>query len=616
MKDEQVKKAKSKAPAINLNHVTLVLGWALLAYVGYRASFVPASEGSYDPFSILGISTGLSEKQIKRHYKRLSLKFHPDKLKLEGNQTMDEVNAHFVNITKAYKALTDDTIRKNYELYGHPDGKRDTSMGIALPKWIVESQNNAYVIGVYGLVFGFLLPWFVGKWWHGSRKYTKDQVLTESATLYFLNMTEETRFFQAIEILSASAEFKVLEKRNLKLYGSKEAKKLEDQVKTTLFNLTGEKLDGKLYGSGEKHVRRTATLLYAHMLRIPISDAALLKLKHTAVNYARHLTTGMQSIALGYNWLSTFLVITTIQQRLIQAIHPALSPLLQLPHIPVKLAEKLAKEKSINSPEQYFSLSEEEKLKLFPDIQGTERKRLEAVSEKWPKLELVSSEFKVVGEKIVTPGCVIQFTIKIRIPPPKAASTRSEGDDDKTNQPTEQDLKGEEMGIDELLGRKKAGADGEEHSPLAHAPHFLQDRMPKYYLLVGDHKLNRVFVQPIKFSEVGYTKVRTLRTSFQAPQSPGLYTFQAYVKSDSYIGTDVQASMQLRVEPPEALDNDGNANAEDDISEPDEDTLAGQMAAMRGQPTKKKQGGDSDSDDTSGTESSDDSSDSSDSDSD
>lgn len=34
-------------------------------------------------------------------------------------------------------------------------------MGIALPKWIVESQNNAYVIGVYGLVFGFLLPWFV-----------------------------------------------------------------------------------------------------------------------------------------------------------------------------------------------------------------------------------------------------------------------------------------------------------------------------------------------------------------------------------------------------------------------------------------------------------------------
>lgn len=139
-----------------------------------------------------------------------------------------------------------------------------------------------------------------------------------------------------------------------------------------------------------------------------------------------------------------------------------------------------------------------------------------------------------------------------------------------------------------------------------------QDRLPNYYLLVGDHKLNRVFVQPIKFSDVGYTKIRTMRTSFQAPQGAGLYTFQAYVVSDSYIGTDVQASMQLRVEPPEALDNEDRTNAEDDISEPDEDTLAGQMAAMRGQPTKKKM---YDSDDTSGTESSDDSSES-DSDSD
>ncbi|KAH9814020.1 Sec63 Brl domain-containing protein [Melampsora americana] len=616
LKDDQVRKARSKAPGINLNHVSLALGWALLAYVGYCASFVKASAGTYDPFSILGISTGLSDKQIKRHYKRLSLKFHPDKLKLTGNQTMEEVNAHFVNITKAYKSLTDETIRKNYETYGHPDGKQDSSMGIALPKWIVESQNNVYVIGIYGLVFGLLLPWFVGKWWHGSRKFTKDQVRNESAALYFTNLTEDTQFSHAIEVLSASEELKLLHQRNAKLYESKDFQRLEDQVKTALFNLTGEKLDGKLYNNGEKYVRRTAILLYAHMLRIPITDTALLKVKHTAVNYARHLTMGMQSIVLGYNWLSTFLVITTIQQRLIQAVHPALSPLLQLPYVSTKLAEKLAKENSITSPEQYFVLSEEEKRKLFPDIQGVEQKRLAAISERWPKLELISSEFKVVGEKIVTPGCVIQFTIKVRISPPKAALNQP--DEKKAEEPTEQDLKGEEMEIDELLGRKKAGADGEEPSPLAHAPHYTKASPAPPFDIDSPFAYtirSLLFVQPIKFSDVGYTKVRTLRTSFQAPQGPGLYTFQAYIKSDSYIGTDVQASMQLRVEPPEALENDGNANAEDDISEPDEDTLAGQMAAMRGQPTKKKQD-DSDSDDTSGTESSEDSSSDSDSDSD
>ena len=54
--------------------------------------------------------------------------------------------------------LTDETIRKNFELYGHPDGRQEVSMGIALPKWIVESSNNIWVLGVYGLIFGVALP--------------------------------------------------------------------------------------------------------------------------------------------------------------------------------------------------------------------------------------------------------------------------------------------------------------------------------------------------------------------------------------------------------------------------------------------------------------------------
>lgn len=58
-------------------------------------------------------------------------------------------------------SLTDDTIRENYEMYGHPDGKRETAMGIALPKWIVETRNHGYVVGLYGLVFGLMLPYLV-----------------------------------------------------------------------------------------------------------------------------------------------------------------------------------------------------------------------------------------------------------------------------------------------------------------------------------------------------------------------------------------------------------------------------------------------------------------------
>ena len=64
----------------------------------------------------------MAEKDIKRHYRKLSLKLsvlsppvhhsplmcnysHPDKLQLADNQTKEEADAHFVELTKAYKSL-------------------------------------------------------------------------------------------------------------------------------------------------------------------------------------------------------------------------------------------------------------------------------------------------------------------------------------------------------------------------------------------------------------------------------------------------------------------------------------------------------------------------------
>jgi len=99
---------------------------------------------------------------------------HPDKVKATVDNTIEEIQNRFVELTKAYKAyvvfsdhdtldsslasLTDETIRENLEKYGHPDGRQDISMGIALPHWIVERKNNIWVLGIYGLLFGGALP--------------------------------------------------------------------------------------------------------------------------------------------------------------------------------------------------------------------------------------------------------------------------------------------------------------------------------------------------------------------------------------------------------------------------------------------------------------------------
>jgi translocation protein SEC63 len=76
--------------------------------------------------------------------------------------------------------------------------------------------------------------------------------------------------------------------------------------------------------------------------------------------------------------------------------------------------------------------------------------------------------------------------------------------------------------------------------------------------------------------------VRTYTVQFQAPPSAGLYTFQAILKSDSFVAADATRLLKLRVDDATALEDP----PEDDISEPDEDSLAGQMALMKGQPVR------------------------------
>ena len=67
-----------------------------------------------------------------------------------------------MEVSKAFKALTDEEIRNNYIQYGHPDGKQGFSIGIALPKFIINEGSGKYVLLVYGLLLGVLLPYLVG----------------------------------------------------------------------------------------------------------------------------------------------------------------------------------------------------------------------------------------------------------------------------------------------------------------------------------------------------------------------------------------------------------------------------------------------------------------------
>lgn len=126
----------------------------------------------WDPYDILGIAPDTPQTDIKKAFKKLSLLWHPDKVK--DNKL--EAEAKFIDISKAYKTLTDPDTLATFREFGHPDGKQAFKMMWALPVWLVGSGSSLTLL-FYAVVFGIGLPIVVAKWWSSAKLVSKNKVL-------------------------------------------------------------------------------------------------------------------------------------------------------------------------------------------------------------------------------------------------------------------------------------------------------------------------------------------------------------------------------------------------------------------------------------------------------
>jgi curved DNA-binding protein len=66
-----------------------------------------------DYYSILGVAKGATEEEVKKAYRKLAVKYHPDKN--AGNKEAEE---KFKEVNEAYEVISDPEKRKKYDRYG------------------------------------------------------------------------------------------------------------------------------------------------------------------------------------------------------------------------------------------------------------------------------------------------------------------------------------------------------------------------------------------------------------------------------------------------------------------------------------------------------------------
>jgi molecular chaperone DnaJ len=101
---------------------------------------------SKDYYNILGIDKNASDDQVKKAYRKMAMKYHPDK---NGGDT--EAESKFKEVAEAYDVLSNPDKKSNYDRFGTTDTNPFGGGGFG------HGFNMEDIFSQFGDVFGALI---------------------------------------------------------------------------------------------------------------------------------------------------------------------------------------------------------------------------------------------------------------------------------------------------------------------------------------------------------------------------------------------------------------------------------------------------------------------------
>jgi translocation protein SEC63 len=510
-------------------NLVLVIGWTLSALLVVHIARTQGPETTvFDPYNILSVPLGADATTIKKAYRRLSLQYHPDK------NPDPEAHLFFTDsITPAYKALTNDIARENFERYGHPDGKQPVRLGVALPQWMFGQDGTGPLILCLLVGIGILLPLAMAvvailnlNRYGGS----SGGVLKQSITHFAGELRPNLSTAKVPKLISVAAEFILIPYRR-------------EQVEPVRRLLTA--LRGEYDVKDPKFQRRHPSVIKAHMLLLAqacrkidqVSSLLEEDLKMVLAMMPRLWDEALKLTLLPYNQLGYCYLRPTLSflefaQCFTQAVSPStrkgdssegLVSLLQLPHVDEKTALLLSRKKCRSLGELLaFPGGVDTRRDLFTQVGLSDGQvvDLEAFLLFVPKVDLFAASLETVGQEEICSMDIVTCTINLRL------RRGALGDDTEGVVVTEGNL-----------------------PPLPFCLHC--ERTEGWWLIVADTAANSILShQRLDADILRQAQLmpngRTLQLTFPVG-NPGNYSLQVILLSDYWIGADAKLAVKIKV---------------------------------------------------------------------